>query len=184
MDDERIHRIKERVESFLRDYARSRPEYRYADVRLQWSETRWAVAEDGKPKGSGQDVGCSLGIRVLAGQTLQSPGYWGGVLPYETDDVVPRLQAGLDHAYERAVANARHKAEAAKRWKEWSGSLQNIPLAPVEVHRDTVPARYRIHPTSVPLQTIQQTTLEISKAVKDRSSQIRFNDVTAYTEAL
>ena len=184
MDDRVASEVRERVETFLREYARAHPDCRYADIRLQWSETRWAAAEDGKPKGSGQDLACSLGIRVLAGDGMQAPGYWGGQLPYETDDILPFIRNGLDHAYGRGAANARRKGEAAGRWGEWSRSLRDIPLAPAEVHRDSIPARHRIDPASVSLKTLQETTGEVSRMIRDLSPQIRFNDATAYTEIL
>jgi TldD protein len=186
METDCIEKIKPRLEGFFRDCLRSYSACRYADLRIQWEETRWATAEDGKPRGSGRDVGCSVGIRVLAGDGLSAPGYWGGMLSAEADGatIEDELKRGIDHAYHRAAANARRKSEAAGSWGELGRSLQDIPLAPAEVHRDTVPAAYRVHPLSVSLKDIQGLVFEVSHGIRDLSSRIRFHDVSAYTQFL
>ncbi len=72
-----VETVKPVAETFLREAARRLPRLRYADLRLEVAEARWAAAENGTPKGSGDDESLSLGVRVLAGDRTVAPGYAG-----------------------------------------------------------------------------------------------------------
>ena len=155
---------------------------RYCDLRIQADEGKGAAAENGMDKSSGEDYGFSFGVRVIAGEKVAAAGYFGQSLG--TADL-PRLsrvlRAGIDHAYQRALASAQRKAEAQERLGPLALALHGTELAPIEVCQDTVPARYQVDPRTVPLEEIVQYVRETSKVVGAVDQQVMFNFVGAAT---
>ena len=103
------------VPAVLADAARRLPRLVYADMRLEVTESRHAIAENGAERSSGDDYACTAGVRVLAGDRALAPGWIGIVLG--TADVPAlerRLAEALERAYRRAMANAEHKATARR----------------------------------------------------------------------
>ena len=62
-----IDRVKADVRDILRDAAARLPHLAYADCRLEVVEGKFATAENGESKSSGDDYGFTAGVRVLAG---------------------------------------------------------------------------------------------------------------------
>ncbi len=155
---------------------------RYADLRIEVIEEKQAGAENGDPKYSAEDSLMGVGIRVLAGDGAVAPGYFGQALgTADLPHLTKRLAAGMKHAYERAVANARQKAHARSKYKELGESLYDTRLAPIEAHRDTVKADYAVDPRRVPIEDMVRYVTEISRAVRDVDEQLQYNAVSAGT---
>ncbi len=155
---------------------------RYADLRIEVIEEKQAGAENGAPKFSAEDNLLAVGIRVLAGDGVVAPGFFGQALgTADLPQFAKMLAAGMKHAYERAVANARQKAHARSRYKELGDSLYDTRLAPVEAHRDTVKADYAVDPRQVRIDDIVRYVTEISRAVQDVDEQVQYNAVSAGT---
>ena len=74
-------RLIETVTPMVRELVATRPatlaDLHYADVRLEVTEGKFAGAENGETKSSGDDYAFALGIRVLAGDRMTAPGYFG-----------------------------------------------------------------------------------------------------------
>ncbi|MCH7809775.1 MAG: segregation/condensation protein A, partial [Chloroflexi bacterium] len=87
--------IRDAVFDLVSSYPKSKRFCRYADVRIEVSEGKVAVAENGMDKFSTEDYGFSFGVRVLAGQNVVSPGYVGEIVG--TADL-PRLDSLADLA--------------------------------------------------------------------------------------
>jgi TldD protein len=98
---------------------------------------------------------------------------------------LPRLQrvlrAGIDHAYQRALASAQSKALARKRLAPLAEALASIELAPIEVRQDSVSAQYQIDPRSLSLDEVVRYVREISKGVQGVDQQVMYNYVGAST---
>lgn len=155
----------------------------YADLRLEVVESQYAWAENGNSKGSGKDDALALGIRVLAGEGMLAPGYFGQTLGAADRHRLARVtREGLAHAHGRAMANARGKSSSLAAFPALAGALWSTRLAPVPVHRDTVPAAFEVDPRLVPLSDIVALTREISSAVKASSSAMAFNSIGALTQ--
>src|SRR3989337_631686 len=132
--------------------SRRRPWAAPGDVRIEVSEGKVAVAENGMDKFSGEDYGFAFGIRVLGGEKIASPGYFGEIVgAADLPELRQRLKDGLDHAYERALANARGKEGARSRFAALGEALYDMSLASIEVRQDTTDARYQIDARGVPL---------------------------------
>lgn len=156
----------------------------YADIRIEINDTRWASAEDGKPKSAGRDEGGSFGIRVIAGSDKKAPGYFGSIFSIkDLHRINDLIRDGLNHAHARATANSKHKSRVASSFEGLSSILYSTGLANVEIHRDTIPALFKISPETVSPQDILSLVEDTSKIVRDVSA-IRFNDVTAYTQSM
>jgi len=156
---------------------------RYADLRLEVNEEKHAGAENGVPKYSTEDCLLAVGIRVLAGDGVIAPGYFGQALgAADLPHLAKKLAAGLKHAYERAVANALQKAHARSKYKELGESLYDTRLAPIEVHRDTVKADYAIDPRRVRLEDMVRHVTDVSRAVQEVDEQLHYNAVGATTQ--
>ena len=148
-----IPEVRDAVADLVTSYSRSKRSCRYADVRLEVSEGKGAVAENGMDKFSAEDYGFAFGVRVLAGEHVASPGYFGELIG--TADL-PRLnehlREALDHAYERAMANARNKDASRMRFGALGSALYDMTLAPIDVRQDTTEPQYEEDPREVPLE--------------------------------
>jgi len=113
--------IRDAVFDLVSSYPKSKRFCRYADVRIEVSEGKVAVAENGMDKFSTEDYGFSFGVRVLAGQHVAAPGYVGEIVgTADLPRLQQRLREALDSAYARAVANARGKDAARSRTSTWT----------------------------------------------------------------
>lgn len=175
--------IRNRLEKFFTEYAKNLEGSIYADIRVGISDTRWAFAEDGKPKGAGRDEDASMGIRVVAGK-MKAPGYYGTIFSLrELHRIEEIVKDGLIRAHRRAIANSRLKEDFKTRYESYGESLWSTELASIEINRDTVPALYKINPESIDEKEILCLSLDSSKRVKEIAG-ILFNDVSIYTQLL
>jgi len=176
--------IKYRIAESLTTYTRTLLNCHYADIRIEINDTRWASAEDGKPKSAGKDEGGSFGIRVIAGITKKAPGYYGRIFGLKDIDKIEELiKEGLNHAHARALANSKNKERLSSALEGFGKTLWDTQLASVEIHRDTVPAIYKIAPGTIAPQEILRLSEEASKRIKGLSG-IQFNDITVYTQSI
>src|SRR5204863_1510 len=142
-----IDRARENVPALLADARRRLPHLVYADLRLEVTESRHAIAENGAERSSGDDYACTAGVRVLAGDRSVAPGWLGIVLgAADVADLEARLREALERAYRRAMANAEHKATAREKFGPLGATLAELKLHTVDVRRDVVPAVYRTDP--------------------------------------
>ena len=179
---EALPQVRDAVFDLVTSYPRSKRHCRYADVRIEVSEGKVAVAENGMDKFSGEDYGFAFGIRVLGGEKIASPGYFGEIVgAADLPELRQRLKDGLDHAYERALANARGKEGARSRFAALGEALYDMSLAPIEVRQDTTDARYQIDPRGVPLEEAGQYVREVSQRVQGLDPGVVFNYISAYT---
>src|SRR5439155_3612330 len=101
---ELVDRAEAAVEARVGDAGRRLPRLRHADVRLGVVEGKWAGAENGAPKGSGDDERLTLGVRVLAGERMIAPGYVGLTLgAADLAELERLLREALETAYRRAT---------------------------------------------------------------------------------
>ena len=166
-----IPAIRDAVFDVVMSYARGKRFCRYVDVRVEVSEGKVAVAENGMDKFSGEDYGFAFGVRVLAGDRVSAPGYYGELVgAWDLPRLGERLREALDHAYDRAVANARGKERARTRFAELGGALADMTLAPIEVRQDTVEASYQIDPREVQLEEASRYVRQVSQRRRLSSS--------------
>jgi TldD protein len=174
--------IKEQAESTLNRFAKEKAQLKYSDLRIEISEARAAYCENGDEKYSGMDYGFSLGVRVLAGEELISPGYFGLVLGTEDlPTLTSTIKTGLTHAYERALNNARWKKETKALFNNLGKCLWNMELAPIEVCRETLPAEFKVNPLHITPHTISRHLKDISHELKALDRSIVYNHVAAST---
>lgn len=178
-----IPQIREAVFDLVSSYPRSKRACRYADVRIEVSEGKAAVAENGMDKFSGEDYGFALGVRVIAGDRVSAPGYFGEMVG--TSDLPrlnERLREALDHSYERAMANAQAKEDARGRYATLGDALGDVALAPIEVRQDTIDATYEMDPREVALEDAVKYVREVSERVKGIDPGVAFNYISAGTQ--
>ncbi|MGH7260984.1 MAG: TldD/PmbA family protein [Nitrospiraceae bacterium] len=179
---ESLDRVKRLAAELARSARKRYRHCRYADLRIEISEIKSANAENGAGKFAQDDYTFGFGIRVLAGEPLPAPGYYGHRLGNaDFSRLTNILRDGFRHAYDRAIANARQKEQARSRFKGLGDSLGGLALAPIEVHQDTVKAEYAIDPRSVSLTEIARYTTEVSRAVAGLGPRIRFNSIATST---
>ena len=177
-----IERIKDRLSNLTLENRQRLKDCSYIDLRVGVGEGQGAAAQDGMRKFSLRDYRLSYGVRVIAGSEAPAPGYFGQSLGAADVDSLPEIiQAGIQRAYERALANSEMKRERKKRWQALGQSLEGTELAPVEVHQDTIPGAYSINPVEVPLEEVSKLTQEASKAVASYDSRVKVNQIMANT---
>lgn len=179
---ENLDRVKRVALELVRQAQRRFRHCRYADLRLEIAEIKTAEAENGHAKSSRADYVFSFGVRVLAGNPLSAAGYVGHPLGQaDLPRLAVLLRAALRQAYDRAIANARHKAVARTTFKELGETLQGLTLAPIEARQDTVKAEYAVDPRSVPLHEVFRQAQEASRVMAGLGSRVRYNAVTTTT---
>jgi TldD protein len=178
-----IETIKPTAEECLRQAARRLPHFRYADLRLHVSEARWAAAENGAPRGAGDDESLGLGVRVLAGDRAIAPGYTGVALGAADVADLPRiLREAIERAWRRAAANGEMKANAREKFGGLGAALADTRLHPVEVRRDTIAAVYRIDPRSLDLGEMVAFATDVSRQVAAVGAAVRYNWIAALSQ--
>ena len=129
-----IDGIKEMVQALATAHARSLAHLRYADLRIEVAEGKAAAAENGASKFSGEDYGFSFGVRVLAGDRMVAPGYFGRSLgAADLAELERILKDGLEAAYRRAMANGELKATVREKFGSLGDSLMDTRLHPIAV---------------------------------------------------
>jgi len=142
------------VRELVTTQARALADLRYADVRLEVSEGKFAGAERGEARTSGDDYALAFGIRVLAGSRMSAPGYFGrGLGAADLPDLPRILRDGLLAAYRRAMANAALKAEVKGKFGALGDALTDTRLHPIPVRQEVVPAVFEVDPRGVPTST-------------------------------
>ncbi len=178
-----IPQIREAVFDLVSSYPKTKRACRYADVRIEASEGKVAVAENGMDKFSGEDYGFAFGVRVIAGDRVSAPGYVGEMVgSSDLPGLNERLRDALDHAYERAIANARAKDGTRSRHGTLGDALRDVTLAPIDVRQDTIDAQYEMDPREVPLEDAVKYVRDVSERVKGIDSGVAFNYVSAGTQ--
>src|SRR5262249_9875198 len=148
-----IDRIKPLVEDVTTRYARSLPHLSYADVRVEVSEGKYAASENGASKSSGDDYGFAFGIRVLAGDRMVAPGYFGrGLGAADVVNLEQILKDALLAAYRRAMANADLKSEVKGKFGVLGDALADTRLHPIDTRRDVVPAAFEVDPREMNIE--------------------------------
>ncbi|MDO8614681.1 MAG: TldD/PmbA family protein [Dehalococcoidia bacterium] len=178
-----IPQVRDAVFDLVAAYQRGKRFCRYADVRLEVSEGKIAVAENGMDKFSGEDYGFALGVRVLAGEHSAAPGYCGELIgAADLPRLSERLREALDHAYDRALASARAKDGSRMRFGALGDALYDMTLAPVDVRQDTIDAQYQVDPREVPLEDAVQYIRDVSQRIQGLDPGVVFNYISANTQ--
>ena len=180
-------RLIERITPMVRELCTSRvralSDLRYADVRVEVSEGKYAGAENGEAKSSGDDYAFAFGIRVLAGSRMSAPGYFGrGLGAADVPDLARILWEGLLAAYRRAMANAEMKAEIKGKFGALGDALEDTRLHPIQVRQETVPAVFEVDPRGVPLDGMQRLTTDVSRRVAASHRAVSYNYISTMTQ--
>ncbi len=183
IDIELIERLTPLVREVVTSHARTLPDLHHADVRLDVSEGKFAIAENGASKSSGDDYGFSLGLRVLAGARMIGPGYFGrGLGAADLPRLGEILKEGLLAAYRRARANGEIKAETRGKFPDLGQAFADTRLHPIRVCQDVVPAVYEVDPRTMNLDAMVRFTTDISRQVRASHAQLRYNHVSTVTQ--
>jgi TldD protein len=171
------------VRDLLRDAGRRLAHLAYADLRLEIVEGKFATAENGESKSSGDDYGFSVGVRVLAGARAIAPGWVGLTLgTADLADLPRRLREAIDRAYRRAMVNGELKAQARGKFGPLGDSLADTRLHPVQVREDRVRAAYAIDPRTLPLGEMVTFTIAVSRRVSAVNPAVKHNYVSTLTQ--
>ncbi len=178
-----IERITPLVHDLATAHARSLAHLSYADIRMEVGEGKFATAENGAARSSGDDYGFAFGIRVLAGARMVAPGYFGrGLGAADLPRLEEVLKEGLLAAYRRAVANAELKAEAKGKFGGLGDALADTRLHPVPVRQEVVPAVFEVDPRSVSLDEMVRFTADVSRQVAAVDPRISYNHISTLTQ--
>jgi TldD protein len=183
IETELIERIKPLVQELVTARARSLAHLSYADVRVDVSEGKFASAENGAARSSGDDYAFAFGIRVLAGDRMVAPGYFGrGLGAADLGHLAELLEEGLLSAYRRAMANAELKADAKGKFGSLGEALDDTRLCPIAVSQEVVPATFEVDPRVISLDEMVRFATDVSHQVAAAHAQVRYNYISAMTQ--
>jgi TldD protein len=178
-----IERLTPMVRELVTAEARALADLRYADVRLEVSEGKFAGAENGEARSSGDDYAFAFGIRVLAGGRMSAPGYFGrGLGAADVPELARLLREGLRAAYRRAMANADMKAEVKGKFGALGDALADTRLHPIQVRQAIVPAVFEVDPRGVALDDMVRFTTDVSRRVAAAHASVSYNYVSTMTQ--
>ncbi|HYB44204.1 MAG TPA: TldD/PmbA family protein, partial [Candidatus Methylomirabilis sp.] len=177
-----IDRVQPLVRELVASRARGLAHLSHADIRVAVTEGRFASAENGAPRASGENSAFAFGIRVLAGHRAIAPGYFGRVLgTADIDRLADRLGQGLLAAHRRAVASAEMKADVRDKFGSLGEALADTRLCPVPIARAVVPPVFEVDPRAVGLDEMARLAAEVSREVA-ALVRIEHNHVAATTQ--
>jgi len=178
-----IEQIKPMVADLAGAYAKRLAHLRYADLRIEIAEGKAAGAENGASKFSGEDYGFAFGVRVLAGDRMVAPGYFGQSLgARDLGRLAEILKEGIRSAYRRAMANAEMKANAREKFGSLGEPLADTRLHPIKVCQEVVPAEYVMDPRTMDLGAMVAYTQDLSKQVAGVNPQLQYNFISTMTQ--
>ena len=178
-----IEGITPMVRDLVAGYARSLADLRYADVRVEVSEGKFAGAENGEAKSSGDDYAFAFGVRVLAGSRMCAPGYFGrGLGAADLVNLARVLREGLEAAYRRAMANAEMKAQVKGKFGALGDALGDTRLHPIAVRQEIVPAVFEVDPRSVALDEMVRLTTDVSRRTAAADPAVSYNYTSTLTQ--
>ena len=164
-------------------YARGLADLAYADIRVEITEGKWAGAENGSAKSSGDDYGFAIGVRVLAGSRAIAPGYFGRALgAADLRGLAALLREALQSAHRRALVNAEMKADARGKFGPLGDALADTRLCPVRVTRDAVPAVFQVDPRTMDLGEMVRFTTDVSRQVAAADAHVHYNYISTMTQ--
>ena len=178
-----IEQIKPTASALVAAYARTLAHLKYADVRIEIVEGKAAAAENGASKFSGEDYAFAFGVRVLAGDRMVAPGYFGRALgTADLPHLEKILKDGILSAYRRAMANGELKATVREKFGSLGDSLMDTRLHPIEVRQDVVSAEYEIDPRAMDLGEMVRYTTDMSRQVAAVHAQLKYNYISTLTQ--
>ncbi|MBI4609939.1 MAG: TldD/PmbA family protein [Candidatus Rokubacteria bacterium] len=178
-----IEQIKPMATDLVTAYARALAHLRYADLRVEIVEGKGAAAENGASKFSGEDYGFAFGVRILAGDRMVAPGYFGRALgTADLPNLEKILKDGILSAYRRAMANGDLKATIREKFGGLGDAFADTRLHPIEVRQDVVPAEYEIDPRTMDLGEMVRYTTDISKQVAATDARLKYNYTSTLTQ--
>src|SRR5262249_5574485 len=146
-------------------------------------EGKYAASENGASKSSGDDYGFAFGIRVLAGDRMVAPGYFGrGLGAADVVNLEQILKDALLAAYRRAMANADLKSEVKGKFGVLGDALADTRLHPIDTRRDVVPAAFEVDPREMNIEEMVRFTRDVSRQVAASDSEVRYNYISTMTE--
>ena len=183
IETELIERITPLVQELVTSRARALAHLAHADVRVEVSEGKFASAENGAARSSGDDYAFAFGIRVLAGDRMVAPGHFGrGLGAADLGHLAELLKEGLLSAYRRAMANAELKADAKGKFGSLGEALADTRLCPIAVSQEVVPATFEVDPRGISLDEMVRFATDVSRQVAAAPGQVRYNYISAVTQ--
>lgn len=72
--------LRPNLRALIAERARTLPDLRYCDLRIEVREEKGAVAENGNAKAGREDYSFDFGVRAISGDSARAAGYYGRVL--------------------------------------------------------------------------------------------------------
>ena len=177
--------LRPNLRALIAERARTLPDLRYCDLRIEVREEKGAVAENGNAKAGGEDYSFDFGVRAISGDRTSAAGYYGRLLGQsDADNIETVVWEGLEEAHRRARASAVQKEQMRQRHPLLGGSLGESELAPVPPAVDTVASAYVYAPRAVPLDNVFQMAVDGCQALQDIDGQVVYCAASASTQLM
>ena len=182
---ETLDTLRPNLKTLISERARSLPDLRYCDLRIEVREGKAAVAENGNAKAGSEDYSFNFGVRAISGDRSSAAGYYGRILGQsDVENIEAVVNEGLEEAHRRARASAGQKDLMRRRHPLLGGSLSDTELAPVAPAVDTVAATYADDPREVPLDSVIGMAVDGCRALQDTDGEVAYCAASARTQLL
>ena len=177
--------LRPNLRALIAERARTLPDLRYCDLRIEVREEKGAVAENGNAKAGREDYSFNFGVRAISGDSARAAGYYGRVLGQsDAGNIEALVWEGLEEAHRRARASASRKEQMRRRHTLLGASLGDSDLAPVPPAVDTVAATYADDPRDVSLDAVVQMAVEGCRALQDTRGEVVYCAASASTQLM
>ena len=182
---ETLEGLRPNLRALIAERAKSLPDMRYCDLRIEVREGKGAFAENGSAKAGAEDYSFDFGVRAISGDRAAAAGYYGRLLGQsDVGNVEAIVWQGLEEAHRRARASAAEKDRMRQRHSLLGRSLTDTVLAPVPPAVDRVGATYVDDPREVPLDDVVQMAVDGCKALQDVNGQVAYSAASASTQLM
>ena len=183
---ETLEALRPNLRALIAERAKSLPDMRYCDLRIEVREGKGAFAENGSAKAGAEDYSFDFGVRAISGDRAAAAGYYGRLLGpvrcrtmsrQSCGRVSRRRTAGPEPALPKRTGcgSATPCSAGRSRTPCW---LRSPPAV------DRVGATYVDDPREVPLDDVVQMAVDGCKALQDVNGQVAYSAASASTQLM
>ncbi len=154
----------------------------YLDLRLEFSEGKGAVAQQGNIRDAEEDFSADFGIRAITKSNgMQAAGYIGGTIALSQIPTIKKIiENSAKIAVKRAVSNSRKKTALKRKFLQFGKNIAPMALAETEASNDVWKVKAEKDPRDYSLEALVKRVESVSSVIQ-KISGVASNFISAGT---